>query len=217
MTTPGLQDMAPGFADITAQSQAVFRCALDALARPGTPARLPAADALPALPSGSRAAASLLLALLDQDCMLWLSPALRDGPVATWMRFHTGCQITADCAAADFVWAAAFAELPALHTLKQGSAEYPDQSATCVVDVTAWQATQPQDAGAVCLRGPGVRDLLSLHIDGLGVDFVRQHHAMQLHAPCGVDVYCCTHDALLGLPRSVHISLAGDVKGLACM
>ena len=95
--------------------------------------------------------------------------------------------------------------------------EYPDQSATCVVDVTAWQATQPQDAGAVCLRGPGVRDLLSLHIDGLGVDFVRQHHAMQLHAPCGVDVYCCTHDALLGLPRSVHISLAGDVKGPACM
>ena len=217
MKTPGLKDMAPGFADITAQSQAVFRCALDALARPGTTARLPAAQALPTLPGGSRAAASLLLALLDQDCTLWLSPSLHAGPAGAWLRFHTGCQITVDCAAADFVWAAALDELPALDALKQGSAEYPDQSATCVVDVAGWQAADSLDAGAVSLRGPGVRDVITLRVQGLGADFVQQHQAMQRHAPCGVDMYVCADDTLLGLPRSVHISWLAKAQDPVCM
>lgn len=213
----GLQDMASGFADITAQSQAVFRCALDAIARPGTAMRLSPAHLVPPQPIGSRAAASVLLALLDQDCTLWLSPALQAGPAAAWLRFQTGCQITTDCAAADFVWAASFAELPALAGLQQGSAEYPDQSATCVVDVVGWEMVAAQQADALCLRGPGIRDAVTLWVDGLGADFVQQHHAMQLHAPCGVDVYCCADNALLGLPRSVHISWAGDAKDAACM
>ena len=216
MTAFCLQDMAPGFADITAQSQAVFRCALDAIARPGTTMRLSAAHAVPAQPAGSRAAASFLLAVLDQDCTLWLSPTLQAGPAAAWLRFHTGCRITADCAAADFVWAASFAELPALADLKQGSAEYPDQSATCVVEVAGWDRVAAQHAGALHLRGPGIRDAVTLRVDGLGADFVQQHHAMQLHAPCGVDVYCCADDALLGLPRSVHISWTGHAKDTAC-
>ena len=206
MSALSLHDMAPGFADSTAQSQGVFRCALDALARPGTPTAIPTAS-LASPPTGtSAAAASVLLALLDQDCALWLSPTLANGPAAAWLRFHTGCQIEQDCSKADFVWAASIAELPPLHQLKQGSAEYPDQSATCVVDVTAWRAAVVSDAAAVSLRGPGVRDALTLAVDGLDTNFVQQHHAMQEHAPCGVDMFCCADDVLLGFPRSVRFA-----------
>ena len=206
MSALSLHDMAPGFADSTAQSQGVFRCALDALARPGTPTAIPMAS-LASPPTGtSAAAASVLLALLDQDCALWLSPTLANGPAAAWLRFHTGCQIEQDCSKADFVWAASIAELPPLHQLKQGSAEYPDQSATCVVDVTAWRAAAAAEAGAISLRGPGVRDALTLAVDGLDANFVQQHHAMQEHAPCGVDMFCCADDVLLGFPRSVRLA-----------
>jgi len=206
MSALSLHDMAPGFADSTAQSQVVFRCALDALARPGTSVSIPAASLV--LPSSGicASAASVLLALLDQDCALWLSPTLANGPAAAWLRFHTGCQIEQDCSKADFVWAAYIAELPPLHQLKQGSAEYPDQSATCVVDVTAWRAAVVSDAAAVSLRGPGVRDALTLAVDGLDANFVQQHHAMQEHAPCGVDMFCCADDVLLGFPRSVRLA-----------
>ena len=206
MSVLSLQDMAPGFTDSTAQSQVVFRCALDAMARPGTPVRIPDTALVSPTRSTNAVAASVLLALLDQDCALWLSPSLANGPAAAWLRFHTGCQIEADCSKADFVWAASFAELPSLDQLKQGSAEYPDQSATCVVDVTGWRNAAASDAVTVSLRGPGVRDVITLSVEGMHAGFARQHHAMQEHAPCGVDVFCCAADALFGLPRSVRLA-----------
>ncbi len=206
MSVLSLQDMAPGFSDSTAQSQVVFRSALDAMARPGTPVSIPAASLVSPTPGTHAAAASVLLALLDQDCTLWLSPTLADGPAAAWLRFHTGCLMVQDCSKADFVWAASIAELPPLKQLKQGSAEYPDQSATCVVDVTAWRIAAASEADAVSLRGPGVRDVLTLAVDGMDAGFVQQHHAIQAHAPCGVDIFCCAGDAVLGFPRSVRLA-----------
>lgn len=206
MSVLSLQDMAPGFSDSTAQSQVVFRSALDAMARPGTPVCIPAASLVSPTPGTRAAAASLLLALLDQDCALWLSPTLANGPAAAWLRFHTGCLMVQDCSKADFVWAASIAELPPLEQLKQGSAEYPDQSATCVVDVTAWRIAAASEADAVSLRGPGVRDVRTLAVDGMDAGFVQQHHAMQAHAPCGVDIFCCAGDAVLGFPRSVRLA-----------
>jgi alpha-D-ribose 1-methylphosphonate 5-triphosphate synthase subunit PhnH len=206
MSALSLQDMAPGFADSTAQSQVVFRFALDALARPGTPVGIPAASLVSPSSGICASAASVLLALLDQDCTLWLSPTLANGPAAAWLRFHTGCRVEQDCSKADFVWAASIAELPPLHQLKQGSAEYPDQSATCVVDVTAWRVAVVSDAAAVSLRGPGVRGVITVAVDGMDASFVQQHHAMQEHAPCGVDMFCCADDVLLGFPRSVRLA-----------
>jgi len=214
MSVLSLQDMAPGFADATADSQAVFRSALDAMARPGTPVRIPQTALVSPTPSTHAVAASVLLALLDQDCTLWLSPGLAAGPAAAWLRFHTGCQLEMDCSKADFVWAASIAELPPIQQLKQGSAEYPDQSATCIVGVARWRTAAETDAGAVTLRGPGVRDAITLAVDGMDAGFVQQHHAMQAHAPCGVDIFCCADDVLLGFPRSVRLVAAGE--GRAC-
>lgn len=205
MSVLSLQDMAPGFADATADSQAVFRSALDAMARPGTPVGISAASLVSLSVNTCAASASVLLALLDQDCTLWLSPTLANGSAAAWLRFHTGCRVEQDCSKADFVWAASIAELPPLQRLRQGSAEYPDQSATCVVEVTGWRTAAASDFDAVSLRGPGVRDVLTLAVDGMDAGFVQQHHAMQAHAPCGVDMFFCAGDAVLGFPRSVRL------------
>jgi alpha-D-ribose 1-methylphosphonate 5-triphosphate synthase subunit PhnH len=217
MSALSLQDMAPGFADSTAQSQVVFRFALDALARPGTPVGIPAASLVSPSSGICASAASVLLALLDQDCTLWLSPTLANGPAAAWLRFHTGCRVEQDCSKADFVWAASIAELPSLQGLRQGSAEYPDQSATCVVGVAGWRAAVGSENDAVSLRGPGVRGVITVAVDGMDASFVQQHHAMQAHAPCGVDMFFCTGDAVLGFPRSVRLQLAGDVGSHVCM
>jgi len=100
------------------------------------------------------AAAALLLALLDQDCKLWLSSGFDATDAATWLRFHTGCTLVADSKEADFVWVASPLEMPAFEQLAQGTAEYPEQSATCVVQVMGL-ATSDQ-AGAWSISGPGI-------------------------------------------------------------
>ncbi len=74
MSTDTLQGLVAGFDDEALGSQASFRAALHALSHPGQPVPMTAASGLPA--TGQRPAARLLLALLDADCTLWLSPTL---------------------------------------------------------------------------------------------------------------------------------------------
>lgn len=199
-----LKDLGRGFAEPALCSQSVFRHALDALSLPGHLQVLDASGALAGMqaPQGAHpAAAALLLALLDQDCKLWLSPELAQGDAAAWLRFHTGCLLVADAAQADFAWIAQASELPALGLFAQGSAEYPDQSATCIVQVEGLAST----AQPLTLHGPGIKGSTPLHVDGLSPDFSAQWRMGQTHFPCGVDFFFTHGQTFLGLPRSTLI------------
>jgi alpha-D-ribose 1-methylphosphonate 5-triphosphate synthase subunit PhnH len=199
-----LQDVGRGFAHPAQCSQAVFRQALDALSLPGRLQVLDAKSATQGMqaPQGAHpAAAALLLALLDQDCKLWLSPGLAQGDAAARLRFHTGCTVVAKAAEADFAWVTSGSELPALAVFAQGSAEYPDQSATCIVQVESLEAS----AQPWTLRGPGVDGSTVMHIGGLMPDFGAQRRAGQAHFPSGVDFFFTQGDAFVGLPRSTLI------------
>jgi len=201
-----LKDLGCGFSQPALCSQSVFRHALAALSMPASLQVLDPAAALQGVqaPQGAHpAAAALLLALLDQDCKLWLSPGFMRSDAAPWLRFHTGCAVVSDLAEADFAWVAAASELPPLSSFSQGSAEYPDQSATCIVQVDGLQAHAP--ALAWTLSGPGVKGSAQLQVDGLGAEFLAQWRASQLHFPCGVDFLFTHGHAFVGLPRSTQI------------
>jgi len=199
-----LNELGHGFADPALCSQSVFRHALDALSLPGRIAVLDASGPLKNMqtPRGAHpAAAALLLALLDQDCKLWLSGGFSHSDAAAWLRFHTGCSIVQDPAQADFAWVAQAAELPLLARFSQGSAEYPDLSATCVIQVDSLQA---QGSGWT-LSGPGIAGSTQLHVGGLSPDFCSQRRAEQAHFPCGLD-FLFTHGlSLVGLPRTTQL------------
>ena len=204
-TTPSieLKQLAPGFTDPALQSQAVFRSALHALSHPGSVQTLSMNEALRGMrpPQGADpAAAALLLALLDQDCKLWLSPRFAYSDALTWLRFHTGCVAVTEPEQADFLWVGLAHELPNLRQCGHASAEYPDQGATCVVQVHGLET-----GGGWTLRGPGIDDAKALHVAGFGDGFVAQWHAQQAHFPCGVDIFFTHENTLLGLPRSTQI------------
>lgn len=189
--------VAPGFADSTLESQAVFRRGLAALSRPGT---LQECGDVPVPPPGvHRAANALLLALLDQDCRLWLSPSL-NGAVAEYLRFHTGCVLVGEPRQADFALAVAPAELPPLGSFEPGSEEYPDRSATLVVQLSALS-----HAGPWRLSGPGIRGEARLHAAGLGADFLAQWQHNAKRFPRGVDLFLASGTRLCGLPRTTRI------------
>jgi alpha-D-ribose 1-methylphosphonate 5-triphosphate synthase subunit PhnH len=192
-----LAGVGPGFADAGAESQAAFRHALAALSRPGSVLEFCASAEAPA---GVHAAANaLLLALLDQDTRLWLSPGA-SGAAGGYLRFHTGCVLVGDPALADFALAVAPAELPPLATFNAGSAEYPDRSATVIVQLDGLSA-----GSGWRLSGPGIRGEAKLQITGLGSDFLAQWRQNEKRFPQGVDLFLVHGTRLCGLPRTTRI------------
>jgi alpha-D-ribose 1-methylphosphonate 5-triphosphate synthase subunit PhnH len=208
-----LSSVVAGFSHASFGSQAVFRSALQALSHPGRCVPVVRDAELPG--HGNAAAAVFLLALLDADCTLWLSPSLRGSDADLWLRFHTGCQLVEHATQAQFVWVGAADPMPALHSLRQGSDEFPDQSATCVIDVhhlcaTPATATTP-DMQYWTLGGPGIREAAQVGVAGLTADFVAQWAHNHAGFPCGVDLFLATHDALVGLPRTTQITIRTEV------
>ncbi len=198
----GLATLGLGFGDEARGSQRVFRAALDALSRPG---RIVTVEHDAQVPGGAQSAsAALMLALLDSDCTLWLSPLLVQSGAAAWLRFHTGCQLVTESQQAQFVWVACGDAMPELAQLRPGTDEYPDQSATVVLDVGSFNA-----AGAAqswTLKGPGIESETALAVDGLAPDFAAQWSDNHARFPRGIDVYLAAASGLVGLPRSTHLT-----------
>ncbi|MEQ1660944.1 MAG: phosphonate C-P lyase system protein PhnH [Hylemonella sp.] len=157
---------------------------------------------------GHAASAALLLALLDADCCLWLSPTLCDSDAAAWLRFHTGCQLTATPAHAQFAWVAAGDTLPSLESFAGGSENYPDQSTTCVIDVLSLASGGADDWR---LSGPGIPGETNVGVQGLPPDFVAQWAANHAAFPRGVDLFLATPQQIVGLPRSTRIEHTVEV------
>jgi alpha-D-ribose 1-methylphosphonate 5-triphosphate synthase subunit PhnH len=199
MNAQELQNIVPGFDNEAFGSQAVFRAALEALSHPGCPLNMPLQTALPL--RGHGAAAALLLGLLDSDTSLWLSPALAQSDAVTWLKFHTGCQVLTDPGSAQFLWVAQGDALPALDSLRKGSEAYPDQSATCVIEVQDFSPV----AGAWVLQGPGICGQSELFVQGIWADFESQWAKNQDLFPRGVDVFLTTSTQVVGLPRTTRI------------
>lgn len=188
-----IDGLASGFAAETLQAQAAFRRILDAMARPGRIQRLEQ-PARP--PEGlSPAAASVLAALADGDTPVHVpaTPALR-GFVAG----RLGAPLAGEDAAS-FVVVAGAALLP-LSRFAAGSDAMPDQSATVIVEVTAL-GSGPR----LALRGPGIREVEHLAVEGLPAGFVAAWAGQRVLFPRGVDLVLCCGDRLAALPRSLRI------------
>lgn len=201
MTTvpPAVQgsDLAPGFADPVRDAQGVFRCLLDAMARPGSIHRLPACPPAPA--PLAPAAGAVCLALADLETPLWLDAALQTEAVEAWLRFHSGAPLAEKPDDAVFAVIGDGSGLRHLDRFALGTAEYPDRSTTLIVQVP------DMDGGpAVRLKGPGIRDTETLRIKGLPPAFWEAWRANHALFPQGIDVFFVTEREVCGLPRTTH-------------
>ncbi|GAC1342175.1 MAG: phosphonate C-P lyase system protein PhnH [Acetobacteraceae bacterium] len=182
----------PGFADPVAESQAVFRAVLDAMARPGRMHEVAAPAAPP--PGLDRATAAVLLTLVDAETPLWLDQAA--APAREWVLFHCGAAL-ASAAEAQFAVAVGPAPLAAFPA---GTDDAPETGATVILQVQALG-----DGPALRLSGPGLAAPATLAVTGLPADFVAFWAANRALFPRGIDVILCAGDRLAALPRSVHV------------
>jgi alpha-D-ribose 1-methylphosphonate 5-triphosphate synthase subunit PhnH len=205
----------PGFYNPVDDSQTVFRAVLTALSRPG----LPVSFTLPPfpVPAGefSTGMLALALALCDQDTPIWLDTAADTPEARHHLRFHCAVPFSADPAQGAFVFIARPEAMPRLQAFNTGRADYPDRSATLVINA---DMSSPQDC-ALELTGPGVKGndrgvWQSFRISGLPLWFWEDWEVNRAAYPLGVDVIFVDKGTessgnpgirLLGLPRTARV------------
>jgi alpha-D-ribose 1-methylphosphonate 5-triphosphate synthase subunit PhnH len=188
--------LAPGFAEPVLDSQRTFRAVLEAMARPGTVCRL---DRIPAAPEPlAPAAAAICLALVDLDTPLWLDAAA--APAAAYLRFHCGCPIPEEPESAVFALLADAGHLPSLERFAAGDADYPDRSATLILQVAGLTAGEGRR-----LSGPGIDGAARLAIAGLDDAFWPAWTANRARFPLGFDVVLAAGERLAALPRTTLV------------
>lgn len=179
-----------GFAEPGADAQSCFRAVLDAMARPGS-VRVAGEGLDPPAPLG-RAAAAVLLTLIDQDAPLAIDPAA--GAAREWLAFHCGARFVANDEAV-FVFATDW-----VTSLRTGSHEAPEDGATLILQVARLGAGR-----RFRLTGPGIDGAAHLAADGLPEDFAALCAANRAIFPRGIDLILCAGMELAALPRSVSV------------
>ncbi|WP_209880496.1 phosphonate C-P lyase system protein PhnH [Azospirillum soli] len=198
----GADALLPGLGDPVIDSQRVFRAVLDAMARPGTLHELPQAVAgsVGAPAPFEAATAAVVLALADQETPVWLDPSADCAAVRQHLRFHCGCPLTGNAAAAVFAVVADPGAMPPLSAFDQGSDEFPDRSTTVIVQVPALTGGAPLE-----LAGPGIRDRVRFAPGGLPAGFRRWVADNHAGFPRGVDLILTSGARLAALPRSTRL------------
>jgi len=191
---PGL---VPGFDDPVNDAQQTFRAALDAFAHPGRMQTVGAACGVP--PGLSAAMAALLLTLADGDTPVWL-PADVPAAARAFLRFHCGCPLVNDPAAALFVAVPCGHAAPALSACAQGDPAYPDRSATLLLEVASLEAGE-----ALSLSGPGIAHRQAVQVTGLPGGLRAQWRANHARFPLGVDLLLTSGARFCALPRTTRM------------
>lgn len=181
-----------GFGDAPVDAAYAFRAAMNAMARPGTVETLKGAQ--PPAPV-SVAAGTLLLTLCDPDTPLHLAGDYDCDAVRAWISFHIGARIVApeNAMFALGTWDA----LAPLSRFAIGTAEYPDRSATLIVE------RERLEQGGMTLFGPGIKDSTTMVLP--------ESKAFQMNAilfPLGLDFFFTSGDQLAALPRTTKVEAA---------
>ena len=168
------------------RTNATFDELMWALSRPGLIRTLPFAGF-----------ETLAESLLDRECTFFVA----NDTVLDQRLADTGARrTTLDKAEYVFSSLGTESEVKALSTLRIGSLPYPDEAATLFAPATIGSGQ------ALRLSGPGIKDALTLEVDGIDPSFWAMRKKA-IRYPLGWDLYLIDADRLIGLPRSKKIEV----------
>ncbi|HBF30166.1 phosphonate C-P lyase system protein PhnH [Rhizobium sp.] len=188
-----------GFTTPVFDAQSVFRCVMDAMARPGLRQTITLQIKPPA--GFGLAQGAIALTLCDHDVAVWLSASLAKASVGAWIGFHTGASIVDAKSDCEFAFLEKGTTRLTFTAFPLGSQDYPDRSATLVLEL-------PSLSGGpeLILKGPGIKDQTVIAPQGLPEGFLLQWQENHQQFPRGVDLILTAGRDLLCLPRSTAIT-----------
>jgi alpha-D-ribose 1-methylphosphonate 5-triphosphate synthase subunit PhnH len=178
-----------GFSDAPIDAANAFRVIMGVMARPGSMGTL--SGSVPPLPL-STAAGVTILTLCDPDTPIALASSHDTAQIRDWITFHTGSPIVDTSIARFAVGPWDLLRTSAFHI---GKPEYPDRSATLIVECGSIS-----QSGAT-LRGPGIQDTAQLSLPELD--------AFQKNAelfPLGLDYFFTHGSQIAALPRTTKVT-----------
>jgi alpha-D-ribose 1-methylphosphonate 5-triphosphate synthase subunit PhnH len=190
--------MLPGFADPVLDSQQTFRVLLDAMAHPGRVVEVPGAETAPEPLHPATAAVCLTLA--DFETPLWLDAGATTLEALAYLRFHCGCRLVDAPEQGRFALISEPGGMPPLTAFDLGSDEFPERSATLLVQVETLVAGRGRR-----LTGPGIRTEARLEARGLPEAFWRDFRRNHALFPRGVDVLLTAGRQLAALLRTTAV------------
>lgn len=197
-------DLEGGFVEPVRDAQRGFRALMEALANPGIIQQLDLALTPPAPLTAELAAVALTLC--DHDSPLWIDRQLiESASVSAWLRFHTGAPLVTDPGAAHFALVTDTANLPPLNQFALGTDQYPDRSTAIALALPSLRGGVP-----LHLRGPGIKNAVTIAPVGLPGDFVAQWLENREQFPRGVDLLLLAEGEVMGLPRTTRIAAEGQ-------
>ena len=179
--------------DTVFDSQQVFRCLLQAAARPGRLCTLP--------PFGCGPLEAVARTLLDQE-VTFCAIGERAGEVEDRVSRVTGARLAA-ATEAGFALVSGGDSAGAVLGLERGTLEHPERGATAIYAVETLS-----DTGTLSLElsGPGVPATRTLGVAGLAAEEIRVIRDTRLDYPLGIDVYLIDDSGrVAGLPRSTQL------------
>ncbi|MEM7521027.1 MAG: phosphonate C-P lyase system protein PhnH [Pseudomonadota bacterium] len=183
------QSFQGGFAAPATDAAYAFRALMEAMARPGTIHEV--SRAMP--PDGLSVAAGVaVLTLCDPDTSVHLAGSTDTQGVREWITFHTGAPFVG-AATCDFA-VGTWADLGPMDRYKIGTSEYPDRSATLIIEMERLAQDGPT------LTGPGIQDSVALSLPETAA-FQANHRLF----PLGLDFIFTCGTQLCALPRSTEV------------
>lgn len=200
MTNSGIPSLIGGFSNKASDSTACYGILHEATSNPATIFQLPVTVAAPrGLMMG---AVVILLTLADAETPVWLAPECDTTEARAHLLFHTGCPIVAEPELAAFAVMSVERDLSITKDLGLGLAEYPDRTATVILE-----SERLIDGEGPLFHGPGMteprRFCVEEHPPSLWVHIA----ANQALFPRGVDWIFASPTELAALPRSTKIEL----------
>ncbi len=178
-----------GFQDPSIDAAKAFRAIMDAMAHPGRVYTVIGAE--PPLPV-SKAAGVCLLTLCDHETPIYLAASHDKPATREWIAFHTGAPI-APLEESQFALGTWSSLLP-LKPYSIGTPQYPDQSATLIVELPALQTH-----GAT-LRGPGIETSVQFNVPD-----INELQCNHRHYPMGLDFIFTAGSDVAAIPRSTEV------------
>ena len=200
MMTSETAPLSAGFENSVLDATACFRVVLDAMSRPAKIHSLPVSISPPrGLSVGTVA---VLLTLGDMDTPVWLAPECDTAEARAYLRFHAGCPILDDPEQAVFAVVSVERDLSITEELSLGSAEYPDRSATVILESEGLI-----EGEGPLFSGPGFDKPRRFCVEEQPASLWSRVAINQTLFPRGLDWIFTSDSQLAALPRSTKVEV----------